>query len=195
VERAVEREMRRQKYFSLLFTVLLLIPLGLAGYYFVSGRTDRQVVREEIAQRVEPVEKIAREAQPALAEVKSAAAAVREQQRRVESLVQGQEEVRTQVTQLSEAVPRLEATLAHAQEVSTRLIELRSTLEAQDARLAAVAKEQERIGGELKDLAARTERVPQADRFDELRRQLESLDGRVTRLDRSLRDRVTRPVQ
>jgi len=201
VEKAVAKEMRRQTFLSILFVVLLLIPLGLAGFYWVNGRTDRQVVQDEVACRVDPVERMARDVQPALDEVKATSAAARVQQQRVESLVESQEGVRAQLSQLSDTLPKLETSVAQAQELSTRLSELRATLEAHDKSLSSViesqariAREQERVAGEVKGLSARVGQAP-FEGLDELKRGFEQLNGRMNAIDRRVRDRVVPPPQ
>jgi DNA repair ATPase RecN len=192
--------MRRQVLLSVLFTVLLLVPLGLAGFYFVFGRTDRQVVQEEVERRVEPVEKMARDAQPALAEIQTTTAAVRaqqaavqDQQQRVDALVQDQENVRTQVTQLSEQVPRLEASLVEAREIGDRVTDIRATLDAQGRRLgevaeaqAKIARDQERINGDVRVLSDRVNRFP-LERLEQLDRRFDQLSGQVNSLVKATR--------
>jgi len=207
VERAVEREMRRQIILAVLFTVLLLVPLGLAGFYFVFGRTDRQVVRDEVERRVEPVARMARDAQPALAEIQTTAAAVRaqqaaveEQRGRVDTLVQDQEHVRSQVLQLSEHVPQLEASLVEARQVGAGVAELRATLDTQGRRLgeiaeaqANIAREQARINGDVRVLSDRVNRLP-LDRLERLDRQFEQLSGQVDKLESATRVQRERAV-
>lgn len=174
VERAVEREMRRQVGLSILFTVLLLVPLALAGYYFVSGRTDREVVRDEVRKGVEPIAQEARQLRPALEEAKGAAADARrqrtlvdEQLQRVGSLLQEQEQVRAQVARLAEQLPRLEASVSQARHFEASVAELRSTLAAQTARLETLAagqecilRDQDQIRGEILVFERRPVRPP-----------------------------------
>ena len=201
VERAVKREMRKQTWLSVLFTVLLIVPLGLAGFYFVFGHTDRQMVqaevRQEVEQRVEPVARLAREAAPALAKVNETAAAVQQQQaaallqlQRVDGVLQEQEQVRLQVSQLTQQLPQIQASLVQAQELGSRMAELRDAVDAHNRRLVSMAEAQTRIlqdqqalSVSVRDVSAKVDRVP-------LER-LELLDRRVERLSVEI-DKATR---
>lgn len=168
VERAVEREMRRQRLLSLLFTVLLIVPIVVGVAFVTFGRTDRQVVRDEVERRVAPLDAATREIAPALAEVRSAArfveqqqAAMVAQQLRIDSIVSAQErlELRTR--------PGVDVPAEQLQELTNRVAALREELDAHRRRFdnmmqaqEGIIRDQNRINGELLSIRKRIERMP-----------------------------------
>jgi chromosome segregation ATPase len=195
VERAVSREMRRQTRLATLFAVLLVVPLVLAAYYYVWGRTDRQIVQDEVRRRVAPVEEATRAVQPALERVQRAATDVREQQRvletqqqEVDALVRDQERVARQVETLAAQMPEVEATIGRARDAERRVAELQETLTRQNRRLDSVEQTQQRLAVELRGLREGPAR-PSDEALDALRRRLDALDGRVSQVESRVRPR------
>jgi DNA repair exonuclease SbcCD ATPase subunit len=170
VEKAVDREMRRQRLLSLLFTVLLIVPVVVGVAFVAFGRTDRQVVRDEVEQRVAPLDAATREIVPALAEVKNAASLVQqqrvamvEQQQRIDDLVGAQERLELRMR------PGIggDVSAEQVQELTNRVAALREELDEHRRRFDTMMQAQERIigdqhkiNGELLSIRKRIDRMP-----------------------------------
>lgn len=178
IELAVQREMARRRRLMRLYLLLLLIPLGVAGWFVAAGRSDRQIVRQEVREQVAPVAQRYAEIAPKLEQVKglgellpavqSAALAVEAQKTQVSALVKSQETLRQQVTAVSsnvqELVPQVRALSAQPEsrglqrELGARVDEL--TKSVKDLRLSqdGVLLQQRRIFADLEKI--RVERQP-----------------------------------
>jgi DNA repair exonuclease SbcCD ATPase subunit len=175
-ERAAEREIRRQKRLSLVFIVLLIMPLVVAWYFFTYGRTDRQFVHDEVDRRVAPIESVARDIGPAVASVEAAAAraqaavaqvaqqeeVVRSHLQRINELHAAEADSNVSLEDLNAQLQELRPSIMAAQALAGRLNEIERSLRDSRERVDRIARDQESIlqrekmmAGELQEVRKR----------------------------------------
>lgn len=173
IENAVERELARRRRLLRLYLLLLLIPLGLAVWFLLTGRSDHELVRQTVEERVAPVEQRYQQIAPKLDQVETldrslpvvekAAQQLQAQEKQVETL-------RQEVRAIQPAVEEIRATQAslsrssdsgEVKELATRLAAVEKDLagyQQLSTRLAVMEKEQRQVVVDLKEVSARVDK-------------------------------------
>jgi chromosome segregation ATPase len=190
IERTVAREMAHRQRLLRLYLLLLVVPLGVAAWFVVAGRSDRQLVQQEVAARVAPVEASYRTIAPKLEQVAEldrvlpvvtgAAEKIDAQRAEVAELGRSQQALagrveslsatlgstdpgsRGEIKSLSDQVTGLQQTVERFARSTPDLGDLRERLDRQDRQLSEIAGEQKSLRGTLQDLRVRFERQPGA---------------------------------
>jgi len=133
---SVQRELARRRRLIRLYLVLLAIPLAVAAGFLLWGRTDRQVVQQEVEQRVKPVESQYREIQPMLDDVRGVSALlpeIRSVDERFQGYAQGQDELQERVAAVTSELRELKPAVAEAADLREQVQVLRRDLDRQQS--------------------------------------------------------------
>ena len=184
IESAVERELARRRRLLRLYLLLLLIPLGLAAWFLVMGRSDHEALRQAVDERVAPVEKSFQQVAPKLQQVETlvaqaqplvekAADQLQAQEKQVETLRQEVRELKPEVQEIkanqasfvrgmeaSGEVKELSARLATVERNQAVYQRISTQLAEQEQRLAAMEKQQRQVVTDLKEVQAKVEKRP-----------------------------------
>jgi DNA repair exonuclease SbcCD ATPase subunit len=145
---SVDREVARRQRLIRIYLALVAVPLAVAGLFLAFGRTDRQVVQQEVDKRVTPVEESYREIQPMLSEVRGVGELLPQIQAvgdRFQSYEQGQDSLRRQVAQVTAQVGELQPAVEEGRQAKAEIAELRRDYESQ----------QQELKGDIEALARR----------------------------------------
>lgn len=209
IESAVERELARRRRLLRLYLLLLLVPLGLAAWFLLAGRSDHELFRRTVEARVAPVEEHYRQIAPKLDQVETLDQALPVVERAAEQLQAQEKEVKTlrqQVQEITPAVQEIQANQAsllrevgssgEVKELSARLAamerdlrgyqQLSAQLVRQEERLAGIERQQRQVVIDLKEVEAKVERQPAAPGFSLL--DLQKLNERVRTLEQGTGD-------
>jgi chromosome segregation ATPase len=209
IESAVERELARRRRLLRLYLLLLLVPLGLAAWFLLAGRSDHDLFRRTVDERVAPVEERYRQIAPKLEQVETLDRALPVVERAAEQLQAQEKQVETLQQQVQEITPVVREVQANqasllreagasgeVKELSARLAAMEKDLKGyqqlsaqllrQEERLAGIEKQQRQVVIDLKEVEAKVERQPAAPGFSLL--DLEKLNERVRALERGTGD-------
>jgi len=163
IELAVQRDLARRRRLMLLYLLLLLIPLGVGGWFIVIGRSDQKAivasVNQHFARKIQQVQDLDK----VLPTVQSAAQQIDVQKAQVGALVQGQEKLQRQLTEVKSGVEKLEPqvralrTVApappdFAPKLQARLDNLEQTVTGLRQSQAMIADQQKRITVSLEQI-------------------------------------------
>jgi DNA repair exonuclease SbcCD ATPase subunit len=173
IENAVERELARRRRLLRLYLFLLLIPLGLAAWFLLVGRSDHALLRKTVDDRVAPVEERYKQIAPklqqverldkALPVVEKAADQLQAQEKQVEILrqqVQNLTPALLRGTDSSAEIRKLSAQLATIERNLAGYQQLSAQLARQEQRLAVMEREQRQVITDLKEVQVKVEKQP-----------------------------------
>jgi chromosome segregation ATPase len=184
IESAVERELARRRRLLRLYLLLLLIPLGIAAWFLVVGRSDHEIFRQTVEQRVAPVEERYQQIAPRLAQVETldralpvvekAAEQLQAQERQVATLEQQVREITPVVEEIqvkqASLLRVMESPPAEVRELTSRLAavernlagvqRLSTQLVEQEQRLAVMERQQRQVVLDLKEVEDKVRRQP-----------------------------------
>jgi ABC-type Fe3+-citrate transport system substrate-binding protein len=181
IENAVERELARRRRLLRLYLLLLLVPLGLAAWFLVAGRSDHKILRETVEQRVAPVEKRYERIAPKLERVErldedlvvvqQAAEQLQAQEKQVETLQRQVQEIAPAVREIQASQTSLLRTVQSAGELK----ELSARLAEMETSIARVQARQIEVQRDLKAVQLRVEKQPAGSAHDLDPKQLNDL--------------------
>jgi len=129
IEQTVARDLARRRRMIRVYLALLIVPLAVAAAFMLFGRTDREVVEQEVEQQVAPVWQSYREIEPMLTEVRGV-------DERIESYERGQSDLEQRVAAVAAQVRELEPTAAAGREAREQVTELRRDWETEKRQLS-----------------------------------------------------------
>jgi DNA repair exonuclease SbcCD ATPase subunit len=207
IEAAVQRELARRRRLMVLYLLLLLIPLGVGGWFIATGRSDQmadqaavqQAVRHEVASQVAPVEQRSQEIatklrqvqdlDKVLPEVQSAARQLDAQKIQVEELAQSQQGLQKQVTQVADGVAKLAPQIQQIRVLSVSAPDPAEAHHGLDARLDKLERSlnevQQTQGGLAEQQKTIAVRLEQLQRVPLAVADVEKLDARLRALEKS----------
>jgi chromosome segregation ATPase len=209
IESTVERELARRRRLLRLYLLLLLVPLGLAAWFLLAGRSDQDLFRRTVEERVAPVEERYRQIAPKLDQVETldqvlpvvarAAEQLQAQQREVKTLRQQVREITPVVQEIRDnqaSLVRGAGSAGEVKELAARLAAMEKDLQGyqqlsaqlvrQEERLAGIERQQRQVAIDLKEVAAKVEKQPAAPGFSLL--DLQKLNERVRVLEQGTGD-------
>jgi chromosome segregation ATPase len=184
IENAVERELARRRRLLRLYLLLLLIPLGIAAWFLVVGRSDHELFQETVEQRVAPVEERYQQIVPKLEQVETldralpvvekAAEQLQAQEKQVETLAQQVREITPVVEEIqvkqASLLRVMESPPPEVRELTARLAavernlagyqRLSTQLVEQEQRLAVMERQQRQVVLDLKEVETKVQRQP-----------------------------------
>jgi DNA repair exonuclease SbcCD ATPase subunit len=186
VENAIEREMARRRRLLRLYLLLLLVPLGLAAWFLAAGRSDHEIVRQSVEERVAPVEQRYEQIAPKLAQVESLDEALPVVQQAAEQLQAQEKQVETLRQEVREIVPAVQeiqanqASLLRNVDPSGELKELSERLMRVEGSLKSVQAQQSEIQRDLRTVQQRIDKQPAGPAYDlDPKRLNELIDARI----------------
>jgi len=134
IEQTVARDIARRRRLIRIYLALLVVPLIAVAAHMLLGRTDRQIVEDEVRPVKETYEKIA----PVLAdvgEVGELLPEIRAVGDRFQTYERGQSDLGERVAAVAAEVGELQPALADARAAKAEVAELRQAYEAQQQQL------------------------------------------------------------
>jgi small-conductance mechanosensitive channel len=197
IEQAVQLEHSRRRRMLRLYSVLLLVPIGIFIVLLVFGRSDRQTLEQAVDMRVKPVEAQYQAIQPALdsihgldtilPRVNRAAQYFDTQAARLSSLARTQESLTQAVAGIPEQIRMIDGRLQQFDALRTDVPRIREQLTHLQSNLTDIRALQDRLGMELnrQDRAIKALGDPTVlrQRMDVLEHRLDSM-GRTRTLPR-----------
>ena len=190
IENAIERELARRRRLLRLYLLLLLVPLGLAAWFLVAGRSDHETFRQTLEARVAPVEQRYEQIAPKLEQVESldqalpvvrqAAKQLQEQEKQVETLQDRVDRIEPEVQEIQADQAALLRTVQPDGEVE----ELAERLRRVEGSLKSVQAQQSEIQRDLKIVQQRIDEQPAGFTLDP-KRLNELIDARLRLLEKS----------
>jgi chromosome segregation ATPase len=207
---AIEREIRRRQRLLRFYLALLAIPLVVGVVFLSFGRSDRQLVQDEVRAGVAPVHQRFEEIQPALNEVRDlgavvpqvrqAATKLNQHDRQLVTVMSQQKSLADRIAPVEQSVREIQPVFAQVRELQTVFPEVRAQLPRHAERLTRLEREQAAIRegvraneNTLRELRAAIERRPTASgNLEELTGRVRGLDNRAATLEREQREIGTR---
>jgi chromosome segregation ATPase len=189
IENAVGRELARRRRLLRLYLLLLLVPLGVAAWFLVAGRSDQESFRQAVEDRVAPVEQSYERIAPKLKQVESFDEALPIVQQAAEQLKTQEKQVATlqqQVEEIGASQTIMMRTIEPAGEVN----ELSNRLKKVEGSLQSIQAQQSEIQRDLTTVRQRIDRQPGRPVLDlDPQRLNELIDARIRVLERSRGER------
>lgn len=192
IENAVGRELARRRRLLRLYLLLLLVPLGLAAWFLVAGRSDHEILRQTVEERVAPVEQRYEQIAPKLEQVESLDEALPVVQAAAKQLQEQEKQVETLQGQVEEMVPAVQeiranqAALLRTVQPAGELKELSDRLMMMEGSLKSVQAQQNEIQRDLRNVQQRIDKQPAGPAFNLDPKQLnELIDARLRLLEKS----------
>lgn len=186
IENAVERELARRRRLLRLYLLLLLVPLGLAAWFLVAGRSDHEIFRQTVEDRVAPVEQRYEQIAPRLEQVESLDEALPVVRQAAKQLQEQEKQVETLQDQVEEIVPAMreiqtqQASILRTVQPAGELKELSDRLMRVERSLTSVQAQQSEIQRDLRTVQQRIDRQPAGPGFNLDPKQLnELIDARI----------------
>jgi predicted nucleic acid-binding Zn-ribbon protein len=161
IDQLVKKEIRRRKRLFWTYSSMLLIPLVTGVLFLAFGRSDRVMVSDEIDAKVKPVQATLDETLPAVQQIRKAAATLDEQQNRIQSLQQNQEEISRKIRPLSDQLASLQQNAVTAATLDNRLENVNGSLSSYNQRVAALAQQQSQIQADQVKIRQNIDQVSQ----------------------------------
>lgn len=192
IELSVERQVVRRQRLIRLYLVLLAIPLAVAAAFLLWGRTDREIVEQEVEQQVKPIQDSYREIAPMIADVRGVGELlpeIRTVNDRLGGYEQGQQELGVRVAEVASEIGELKPAVAEAREAKAEIETLRREVESQQR---AVIQRIDRLDSRVRPATESEPAQPAVgaglDRrtFDALAGRTEQMEGQQAELSRRL---------
>jgi chromosome segregation ATPase len=195
IDLVVQRDLTRRRRLLLVYLILLLIPLGIGGWFLAAGRSDQEAVQQIIQQRMAPVERSYRELTPqleqvkdldrVLPEVKSAAREIAAQKVQVEKLAQGQAMIQRQVLDVSSNIRALNqmSMMASSEDPTPDYDFLKARLDRLEQNVNAFREAQTVLADQQKLVAIRLEQLQKEKPISSA--DLKRLEARLSSIEKS----------
>jgi methyl-accepting chemotaxis protein len=172
IELLVAHKITRTKRLLWFFSLLLVIPLGAAAFFYRFGRTDIELVDREVKNGIAPIQQIIDQTKPALAQIRQTADQLSAHQTQLNSLSQKQEFLTSTVQALPEKFLHVNASQTSVSLDQQREIDaIKHELSMVNSELKLVQSTNKELVGNMEALSIRIEKVRPINYGEQLRTQ------------------------